>query len=174
MMESREKMGVFTGGYVTNPLSGEDLPVWIADYVLPGYGTGAVMGVPAHDPRDFEFARKYGLPVRVVIAASPDDISARGEPDQIYSGAGVLVNSGEFDGLSSQDAAQRICERLEENELGKRTGHAGSVHQPPWPDWDPELAKVELVQIAVQVNGKLRQVIDVNVPGKILNFVPRS
>lgn len=115
MMESREKMGVFTGGYVTNPLSGEDLPVWIADYVLPGYGTGAVMGVPAHDPRDFEFARKYGLPVRVVIAASPDDISARGEPDQIYSGAGVLVNSGEFDGLSSQDAAQRICERLEEN-----------------------------------------------------------
>ena len=121
MIESREKTGVFTGGYVTNPLNGGTIPVWIADYVLPGYGTGAVMGVPAHDPRDFEFARKYGLPVRVVIAASSTDISASGEPDQAYSGVGVLVNSGEFDGLSSQEGAQRICERLEENELGKRT-----------------------------------------------------
>ncbi len=61
MVETREKTGVFTGGYVINPLSGERIPVWIADYVLPGYGTGAVMGVPAHDQRDFEFASKYGF-----------------------------------------------------------------------------------------------------------------
>jgi leucyl-tRNA synthetase len=121
MMESRDKTGIFTGGYVINPLSGEALPVWIADYVLPGYGTGAVMGVPAHDERDFEFAHRYGLPTRVVIAASPDDPSAHQVPHQAYCEDGFLVNSGGFSGLSSHVAAQRISEWLEEHKLGKRT-----------------------------------------------------
>jgi leucyl-tRNA synthetase len=113
MMEAREKTGVFTGGYVVNPLSGERLPAWIADYVLPGYGTGAVMGVPAHDQRDFEFARRYDLPVRVAIAP-PEGGSLDGESwAAAYSGEGALVNSGVYDGMPSQEAAAKICADLE-------------------------------------------------------------
>jgi leucyl-tRNA synthetase len=113
MLEDREKTGAFTGSYVTNPLSKKRLPVWIADYVLPGYGSGAVMGVPAHDARDFEFSRKYSLPVQVVIA--PDrEVSPEGLLDgQAYTGGGYLVNSDAYNGLSSQEAAQRIASDLE-------------------------------------------------------------
>jgi leucyl-tRNA synthetase len=116
--ESREKTGVFTGGVVVNPLSGERLPVWIADYVLPTYGTGAVMGVPAHDQRDFEFARQFCLPVRRVIVQPGNEGESLVEA---YSGEGILVNSGPFNGLSSQAAIQRIASFLEEHSLGRCT-----------------------------------------------------
>ena len=91
----KEKTGVFLGSYVTNRLNGEQVPIFIADYALMGYGTGAVMGVPAHDQRDFEFARKYGLPINVVIAPPGWD---GGELAQAHVEEGTMVNSGQFNG----------------------------------------------------------------------------
>jgi len=117
-MDARDKTGLFTGGYVANPLNGERIPVWIADYVLPGYGSGAVMGVPAHDQRDYDFARRFHLPIRVVV--SPENTT---QPDgeaitSAYTGDGYLVNSGPYDGLPSRTAAQRICVDLTHNGMG--------------------------------------------------------
>lgn len=118
MAETRPRSGIFSGGHVLNPVNQERLPVWVADYVLPSYGKGAVMGVPAHDQRDFEFARAYDLPVRVVIAPRENGGETSGKA---YSDAGVLVNSGPFTGLASEAAIQRIGEYLEANGLGNRT-----------------------------------------------------
>lgn len=125
MAEAGEKTGVFSGGYVTNPLSQERVPVWIADYVLPSYGTGAVMGVPAHDQRDFEFARKYGLPVKLVVR--PDDGEAGSSQvgqetslESAFEGPGRMVNSGQFDGLPNEEGAERIIDHLEQIGLGRR------------------------------------------------------
>ena len=114
----REKTGVFLGTYVINPLSGERVPIWITDYVLPTYGTGAVMAVPGHDERDFEFARKFNLPVRTVIA--PPDWTGE-QLMEAYAEPGVMVNSGEFTGLSSAQGYEGICALLEEEGGGKRT-----------------------------------------------------
>ena len=114
----REKTGVFLGSYVVNPLSGERVPIWIADYALPTYGTGAVMAVPAHDERDLEFARKFKLPVRVVIA--PPDWAGE-ELTEPYTESGTMVNSGEFSGLPSEQGYEAICALLEEKRWGKRT-----------------------------------------------------
>jgi leucyl-tRNA synthetase len=114
----REKTGVFLGSYVVNPISGERVPIWIADYVLPSYGTGAVMAVPAHDERDLEFARRFKLPVRTVIA--PPDWTGE-ELKEAYAGSGTMVNSGEFSGLSSEQGYDAICALLEEKGWGKRT-----------------------------------------------------
>jgi len=114
----REKTGVFTGAYCANLLSGERVPVWIADYALLWYGTGAVMGVPAHDQRDFEFARKFGLPCQVVIAPPGWD----GSPlEEAYVEAGTMVNSGRFDGLTNEDGKRAIADYVEEKGWGKRT-----------------------------------------------------
>jgi leucyl-tRNA synthetase len=112
----REKTGVFLGAYAVNPVNGERIPMWAADYVLPDYGTGAIMAVPAHDQRDLDFALKFGLPVQVVVAT---DL-----PDPVVSGAatpgdGVLVNSGPLDGLSKREAIDRIIEILSDKGLGK-------------------------------------------------------
>jgi len=114
----KEKDGVFIGAYVINRLNGERVPIWIADYVLPGYGTGAVMAVPAHDERDFAFARKYDLPIRVVIA-SPDWDGE--ELVEAYTEPGVMVNSAQFNGLASQEGIEAVSIFLEENGWGKRT-----------------------------------------------------
>jgi len=115
MMESREKTGVFTGGYVTNPMSGERLPAWIADYVLPGYGSGAVMGVPAHDTRDFEFARKYDLPIKLVITPA----GYQGESlQEAHTGSGKMVNSGSYDGVYSEAGIEQISAELSNRGLG--------------------------------------------------------
>ncbi len=115
MSESREKTGIFTGGYVTNPMNAERIPVWIADYVLPSYGTGAVMGVPAHDERDYTFAKAYNLPIRIVItpetATPPFSAGA-------YTGTGRMVNSGRYDGMSNIQAASFVCAELEGRGLG--------------------------------------------------------
>jgi leucyl-tRNA synthetase len=115
-----EKEGVFTGAYCVNPLTGKDMPIHVANFVLMGYGTGAVMAVPAHDQRDFEFARKYKLPLQVVIEPKGEtlDVSAM---TAAYSDPGALVNSGQFDGLPNQQAKGAIIEHLAKNGLAKPT-----------------------------------------------------
>jgi leucyl-tRNA synthetase len=113
----KEKAGVFLGSYGINKLNGEPVPIWIADYVLLSYGTGAVMGVPAHDQRDFEFAKKYGLPIRVVIA--PPDWSGE-ELECAYTETGTMANSGQFNGLPSEQGFEAICDYMEERGYGKR------------------------------------------------------
>ena len=117
-METQEKKGVDTGLRALHPISGESLPIWAANFVLMGYGSGAVMSVPAHDQRDYEFAVGYGLPIRQVIepaAGEPCDISK-----QAFTDKGVLVNSGEFDGLSSAQAFDAIADHLKQAGRGQR------------------------------------------------------
>ena len=114
----REQTGVPTGSYAVNRLNGERVPVLVGDYVLGSYGTGAVMGVPAHDERDFGFAKRYDLEIRVVVA--PPDWDG-GELHEAYLEPGVQVNSGEFDGLPSEQGTERISDKIEANGWGHRT-----------------------------------------------------
>jgi leucyl-tRNA synthetase len=116
--EDQEKQGVFTGAYCLNPLSGEKMPIYVANFVLMEYGTGAVMAVPAHDQRDFEFATKYKLPIRVVI--EPKDGEGP-DPDQAYTGPGIMVRSGDWNGLDNEQGKRRIVEHLEAMGCGKKT-----------------------------------------------------
>jgi leucyl-tRNA synthetase len=113
----KEKTGVFTGAYALNPGTNERVPVWIADYVLMEYGTGAIMAVPGHDERDFEFATQFGLPIVRVIAG--DGEGADTPLAEAYIGEGVLVNSGEFDGIASEHASTRITQWLAEHDAGE-------------------------------------------------------
>src|SRR3984893_2644510 len=114
----REKTGVAVGAFAINPVNGEKVPIWVADYVLMTYGTGAIMAVPAHDERDFEFAQKYGLPIREVIAPPG---GAGEDLREAYVGPGVMVSSGQFDGLDSKTGIDRVMAWLEEKGIGKRT-----------------------------------------------------
>ncbi len=114
-----EKEGVFTGAYCENPLNKEKIPIYLANYVLMGYGTGCVMGVPAHDQRDFEFARKYALPIRVVVQPSEGAL-AEESLEQAYPGEGVLVNTPGFSGLSSRQAVEKIAAYLEQTGVGRK------------------------------------------------------
>ena len=118
--EDKEKEGMFIGKYAVNPLNGEEIPIYIANFVLLEYGTGAIMAVPAHDQRDFEFAKKYNIPIKVVI--TPKDKELRPEElKEAYVGEGVLVNSGEFDGMNNITAMEKINDFIEKNGYGKRT-----------------------------------------------------
>ena len=112
----KEKTGVFTGAYAINPVNGARIPIWIADYVMMTYGTGAIMAVPAHDERDFEFARKYDLPIPVVI--SPPDWDG-GELEEAYTGEGEMVNSGPFDGTPSEEGVRTVTEWLAQQGTGE-------------------------------------------------------
>jgi leucyl-tRNA synthetase len=112
---AKEKTGVFTGSYAINPVNEESVPIWIADYVLSSYGTGAIMAVPAHDERDLEFARKFELPVRVVVEASG------GEESLGFTGDGKSVESGFLNGLLTPEAKAKIIDWLEEKKRGKST-----------------------------------------------------
>lgn len=114
--EDRPKRGVPLGSHVRHPLSGHPIPVWIADYVLLDYGSGAVMGVPAHDSRDFDFAQRHGLPIKVVITPDGQDPPAL---DEAFCDAGILVNSGDFNGLPSQEAKASITAALAQQQLGE-------------------------------------------------------
>jgi leucyl-tRNA synthetase len=116
---ARPKTGVPLGSTVTNPVSGEQVPVWIADYVLMGYGTGAVMGVPAHDQRDFEFARAFGLPIVQVIAPEGEPLTDSATWEAAQPHDGVMVNSGPFDGTPPGQAKQKVTAWLEEHDVGK-------------------------------------------------------
>jgi leucyl-tRNA synthetase len=115
-----EKTGVFTGAHAINPFTNERIPIWIADYVLATYGTGAIMGVPAHDTRDFEFAKKYQLPIREVISSTPKPSSGALEK-AFESYEGFLVNSGPYNGLSPKEAMAKIIAEAERRGIGKRT-----------------------------------------------------
>ncbi len=112
---AKDKTGVFTGGYAINPVNDEKIPVWIADYVMMGYGTGAIMAVPAHDERDYEFAEKFDLPIIEVVEAP------EGEKQKNFTGNGTAINSDFLDGLSTPEAKAKISEWLEEKGLGKKT-----------------------------------------------------
>jgi leucyl-tRNA synthetase len=112
-----DKEGVFTGHHATNPFNGERVPVWVGNFVLMGYGTGAIMSVPAHDQRDLDFARKYGLPVRTVVRQA--DRPAPEVGDTALPGDGVLVNSGPFDGLTVDEALARMAEHAKREGFGK-------------------------------------------------------
>jgi leucyl-tRNA synthetase len=116
--EGRDITGVFTGAYAIHPLTGERLPVWVADYVLAEYGTGAIMATPAHDARDLAFARAMGLPVRVVVR--PEGAASQWAGAEAYTGCGVMIASHEFTGMTSQEAARAVGERLEEMGVGQR------------------------------------------------------
>jgi len=118
--EDLEKEGVFTGRYCLNPVTGKKMPIYLANFVLAEYGTGAVMAVPAHDQRDFEFARKYQLPLQVVIQPKDEKL----HPDKMteaYTGPGYLVNSGPFDGLFNEEAKAKIVEFLSEQGIGRKS-----------------------------------------------------
>jgi leucyl-tRNA synthetase len=119
--ETMEKLGMDTGLKATHPITGEALPVWVANFVLMSYGAGAVMSVPAHDQRDFEFAQKYGLPIQQVII--PKDGQAADKLEAAFIDKGVLINSGQFSGLSSKEAFIAIAEYLEERDKGQRKIH---------------------------------------------------
>jgi leucyl-tRNA synthetase len=118
--DDRPKRGVAIGASVVNPFTGKEVPIWIADYVLFEYGTGAVMGVPAHDVRDFAFAKQYNLPIQTVITSnSPLPMGeGQGVRESAYTEAGIMVNSGEFDGLDSVTAKTKIVELAEKNQWG--------------------------------------------------------
>jgi leucyl-tRNA synthetase len=116
--EEEEKEGIFTGAYCRNPFTGETIPIYLANFVLMEYGTGAVMAVPAHDQRDFEFARKYGLPVRVVIHPKDQRFEAE-DLTEAYIDEGVMVDSGPFSGLNNVEGQEKIAAYLEE-EVGVR------------------------------------------------------
>jgi leucyl-tRNA synthetase len=119
-----EKHGVFTGRYAINPFNGEKVPVWVANYILMDYGTGAIMSVPAHDDRDYEFARKYNLEIRlVVLPVSNDPEETMAEPALPFTAhdEGMLINSGQFGGLECADAIQKMSAFAEKNGFGKAT-----------------------------------------------------
>lgn len=118
----KDKTGAFTGLYAIHPLTQENIPIWIADFVLIGYGTGAIMGVPAHDERDFEFANKYSLPIRTVVIAEEASDS-----DKPYTGDGTLVGSEGYDGLTSDEAKQKIVE-----DLGDKASVETNYHLRDW------------------------------------------
>lgn len=115
-----EKEGLFIGAYAINPVNNERIPIWIANYVLLDYGTGAVMGVPAHDQRDFEFAKKYNLPMKLVIKPVEGDLKIE-EMEKAFTEAGVLINSGAFTGMQSEEAKKEIGKFMEQKGIGKIT-----------------------------------------------------
>lgn len=117
-LQDKEKTGVFTGSYAINPINGAKVPIWLSDYVLADYGTGAIMCVPAHDDRDFEFATKFGIPIVQVIAKDGKEIENMTEA---YTEPGIMINSGEFNGMSSLDAKRDLPSRLEARGIGKVT-----------------------------------------------------
>ncbi|HTP08489.1 MAG TPA: leucine--tRNA ligase [Anaerolineae bacterium] len=119
---ARPKTGVFTGSYAINPVNDERIPIWVADYVLMSYGTGAIMAVPAHDQRDFEFARKFKLPIRLVVQPPDQEI----DPDQMIEAwphNGMLIHSGPLNGTPADRAVEKTIEWLERSGLGKRAVH---------------------------------------------------
>ena len=124
--EDKEKEGVFTGLYVINPINNAKVPLWIGNYVLIDYGTGAVMAVPAHDARDLAFAKKYDLPIKIVVNPVDKDgnvheLTLEETFENIFTGNGIMTNSGEFDGISNEDGKIKIVEKLEKLGKGKAT-----------------------------------------------------
>lgn len=127
--EGRIKTGAFTGFYVTNPLNGKQLPVWISDFVLAGFGTGAVVGVPGHDLRDFEFAKEFNIPIERVVVGADGDTSPITTAEQVQEKSGKMINSGPLDGLDIHDATEKMKDYMESEGIGERK-HSYSIR-----DW---------------------------------------
>jgi leucyl-tRNA synthetase len=127
--EGRLKTGAFTGFYVVNPLNGMQLPVWVSDFVLAGFGTGAVVGVPGHDMRDFEFAVEFNLPIKRVVVGEDGDTTSITKPEQVQEKSGKMINSGPLDGLNIHDATEKMKDLMVDNGMGVRT-HSYSIR-----DW---------------------------------------
>jgi len=121
-LEDKEKEGIFLGKYAINPLTDEEIPIYVSNFVLMEYGTGAIMCVPAHDQRDFEFAKKYNIPIKEVIHSREKKAESR-ELKQAFVDEGIMVNSQQFNGLDSKDAISKISDYVEEKKLGKRVVH---------------------------------------------------
>jgi leucyl-tRNA synthetase len=119
-VDAAAKEGVFTGAYAVNPMTRERIPIWVANFVLMEYGTGAIMAVPAHDQRDFDFARTYDLPIRIVIQPPGQPLPPPEQMDGAYEGEGRMVNSGRFSGIPSEEGKLAVCQFLEEQGIGKR------------------------------------------------------
>ena len=117
-MQAKEKTGVFTGSYAINPLNGEKTPIWLSDYVLADYGTGAIMCVPAHDDRDFEFAKKFGLPIVQVIAK--DGIEIEDMTEAYTEASGTMINSGDWTGMESSVLKKEAPHMIEEKGFGHK------------------------------------------------------
>ena len=120
MEHERDKTGLFTGGYAINPVNGEPIPVWVADYVLISYGSGAIMAVPAHDQRDFEFARKFDLEIVPVIHPAGADALSEPSMTESYVGPGRMVNSGPINGIETNLEKGRNNPRLPRRSTGSR------------------------------------------------------
>lgn len=118
--DETEKFGIFTGQYAINPINNERVPIWITNYVLMGYGTGAVMGVPAHDQRDFEFAKKYGIPIRVVIQPQDGDKFTDENISEAFTDNGIMYASGPFTGLNNLEGLEKVADYMEDKGIGKR------------------------------------------------------
>ncbi len=123
-VKTKKKTGEWTGAYATNPMTGQPIPVWIADYVLSGYGTGAIMAVPGHDERDFEFAKQFGIAIKTVVQPSEEWLKKTGStPDDLkaaYTEEGIACNSGSLDGLNTAEAKEKIIAELEAAGIGSR------------------------------------------------------
>lgn len=119
--EGKLKTGAFTGFYINNPLNDKKLPVWVSDFVLAGFGTGAVVGVPGHDVRDFQFAKQFNLPIERVVIGGDNDTSEITEIGQVQEKTGKMINSGPLDGLDIHEATQKMMDLMEEKKMGKRT-----------------------------------------------------
>lgn len=127
--EGRLKTGVFTGFYVENPLNGKRLPIWVSDFVLAGFGTGAVVGVPGHDMRDFDFAKQFDIPIERVVVGIDGDDSPITKSEQVQEKSGKMINSGPLDGLDIHEATEKMKDLMEENGMGTRTH---SYHLRDW------------------------------------------
>ncbi|MDR2806632.1 MAG: leucine--tRNA ligase [Puniceicoccales bacterium] len=119
---AKDKSGIFTGSFAINPLNGESIPIWIGDYVLVSYGTGAIMAVPAHDARDFEFAQKFAIPIKQVILPQTAEQTQENfsGPTLPFCADGILIHSGEFDGLASEEAKEKIIQKVITRSFGRR------------------------------------------------------
>ncbi|TAH68162.1 MAG: leucine--tRNA ligase, partial [Anaerolineaceae bacterium] len=116
-LQDKEKTGIFTGSYAINPVTKKPIPIWLSDYVLADYGTGAIMCVPAHDDRDFDFAKKFGIPIVQVISKDGKEEELK----EAYSQPGIMINSGEWNGMDSEKAKNEVPELLEKQGIGKKT-----------------------------------------------------
>jgi len=114
---SKEKTGVFTGAYAVNPVNNNEIPIWVADYVLISYGTGAIMAVPAHDDRDYAFAKQFNIPI-IQVVSNPD---SEEKSDALFTGDGIAINSGEYSGLTTAEFKKKITQDLEDKKQGKET-----------------------------------------------------
>jgi len=120
LSEGLKKEGIFSGVFAINPVNNQEIPIWIADYVLMEYGTGAIMAVPAHDQRDFLFAQEHNLPIKIVIQNPQNPVSNPNELKEAYTADGIQINSAQFNGLNNQEAKEKIALWMEETGIGKR------------------------------------------------------